>query len=282
MTTLNSFSFLGSASATSTTAKTGEAKGWASQPASESQINWYKKLCEQKDEPVNELLFADKSAIGKEIEKLMKINRPSKMQMELIQKKLDNIATFGIELTFEVPVLTELTGGKEGTASKFIEFLIGFERDNYDKALPTEKQLQRLCEYYLCEEVAFEEYDVARRISVDESKGYWRKLTVEEFVNELNNKLNRRTASDIIEKYSPIHLAWKQKRATIEQRKYIMELQERMAFRYKPRVIETGVTFEGETFEFTTDVHETGSREYQSLTELELYMMSQDQAPSSS
>jgi predicted component of type VI protein secretion system len=206
----------------------------------------------------------------------MKINKPSKIQMDLIQKKLDNIATFGIELTFEVPVLSDLTGGKDGTASQFIEFLINFERDNYDKALPTEKQLQRLCEYYLCEEVAFEEYNVKRRVALGD--GLWRKLTVEEFVAELNNRLNRREASTIIEKYAPIHLAWKQKRATIEQRKYIMELQERMAYRYKPRVIETGVTFEGETFEFTTDIHETGSKEYAPLTELELYMLSQDQA----
>ena len=242
--------------------------------ATENQIKFYSDLCAQRNlqpqEDVANLSYAEVSSL---IEELKKHTPPSQSQIELIERKILNLQS--MEILINLPDTSKLTGGKEGSASKLIETLMQLEAKHIETAPPSENQLSFMVNMYLCPDVNFEEYGIARRITLEEN--LWRKLTPQEFADEIIKKMNRKEASKFIDKHRGTFHIWKSTRIKIEQEKYIRTLEARLSDTSVPTPTEWVVDIEGNLIQQTTKTEHSPSG-YTPLDELELKMLSAEEA----
>ncbi len=275
-------------------------------PATAGQIKYYHDLCKQRNiEPqdVNNFTFETMSA---EIQRLMKIYPPSPAQVKLINDKVNNLKLiidnmhFTDEQIEELkaneedvvsiiiiglidnnlnldPIMKELTGGRDGTASKLIENLIGVEKQLSNIQEPTEKQIEIMVNMFLCPDVPFESYGISRKIELEE--GLWRKPTPEEFAKQIKSTLTKADASKFIDNYRGAFYEWKKTRIRPEQLRYIMELERRLANQSPTTEINEAYTIDGDTIQIGEHKREyISGTEYVPHTQEQLVQFSIEQA----
>lgn len=243
------------------------------------QIKYYLDLCRQKSvTPVNYVQLTH-DELGKLIEQLRLYTPVTENQLKMIHEKLESLRSMGIEI--KEPDYGKLTGGREGTASSMIEKLIQLERENNDKMQPTEQQLQFIVAMYLCPDVPFEYFNIAKHVEL--GGGTWRKFTADEFAEEVRTHMSKRDASSFIDTYRGVYHEWKSTRITPSQMEYIRELEMRMANISTPKITEWYVSFAG-TLEMSTTkkVGDNGKqwspKGYEGMSDFDLLQFSVDDA----
>lgn len=196
-----------------------------SRPSSPNQHKFYLDLCEQKRRtPVDGYDAMSFNQLSILIDELKEIRPVSDAQIAAINSCLERLNAVGISIDINID---ELTGGREGTASAYIEKL--FELTNKHcppEAKPaSDKQLEYVSSMYLCPSVNFEDYGVERWIYLD--NGMKRRPTGAEFIADLKTKFDSITISDFINKNRGEFNEWRKTRIRPGQLKHIMTLLER-------------------------------------------------------
>ncbi len=255
----------------------------AGRKATDAQLKHYYELCNTK-----ELTPVDvKGKAFDEMDQLIKHTRTLRSvgQKYLIEKKVNDLDALGKKVN--IPDVDTLTGGEAGTASALIRALITQEQELQHQAPVTEGQLDFLMDMFLCPDVDFESYEVERRIELDEinehtGTNFWRYFTPEEFEGQLKEKLNKKSASELIEKNKAEFYKWQSSRAKIRQREHIRELEARLADMSVPKEVIPTVEWviddngdmqmvEGTVEQHTKDYAPKG---YEGLDDMQLLMMS--------
>lgn len=245
----------------------------------QGQVKYYLDLCRQKGvTPVNYMRMTYEE-LAKVIEELRLYIPVSENQLKMIREKIESLRGMGIEI--KEPDYSKLTGGRGGSASTLIEQLLQKERENSDKMLPTEQQLQFIVGMYLCPDVPFENFDIKRRVELEGGK--WRKFTPDEFAEEVRLHMTKRDASAFIDMHRGVYHEWKSTRITQSQMEYIRELEKRMADIHTPRITEWYVSMSG-TLEMQTTkkVGDNGKywapKGYEGMSDFDLLQFSTDDA----
>lgn len=245
-------------------------------PATSGQIKYYNDLCRQrniKPQPASNFNF---ETMSDEIKRLMSFYPASPAQVKLIHDKIESLKLIISNMHFTdeqveafrlnkpnvisiiiaglidnnlnlEPIMTKLTGGKNGTASKLIENLIAIERQFSDMQMATEKQVEILVNMFLCPDVPFENVGISRRVELED--GLWRKPTPEEFANQIKATLTKADASKFIDDYRGAFYDWKKTRIRPEQLRYIMELERRLGSQSPTTEVNEAYTLDGDVVE---------------------------------
>ena len=223
----------------------------ANQPQSANQVKVYHDICNRRGIPpqnISKLNFEQTSAL---IQELTTSIPASKAQLDSITSRIAELQSHGINISITDEELKSLTGGTDGTADTKIKELIEIKKKYVSEDALTPNQLNHLIKMYLCPDVPFEEYNVPRKYPIDHLESYssdmdydeqatqlWRRLTPDEFANEIKKKINKQTASEIISKYGPAFFKWSRSRITKKQINRIRQLEDRMSNITKPRIYE--------------------------------------------
>lgn len=199
-------------------------------PMSPAQEKYYSDLCLQKNVVPVDLTGKSYDEVSIMIKELREFFPASPAQIRLIKEKAS-----ALNLNIDESKLKKLTGGREGSASKLIAQLIEKEREIGDTIEPTEAQLKYIVSMFYCVDVDFSEHDIKKRVDLED--GLWRLMTPNEFAKEVSAKMSRKEASAFIDKYRSAHHAWLNTRISVEQEKYIRQLEERLADLYVPKQV---------------------------------------------
>ena len=274
-------------------------------PPSKGQIKFYSDLCKQKrvkPRNVNEFTY---DTMSEEIQRLLAYHPASDSQIKLINDKVKNLNKLMSNLNFTEeqiqqfeedkdnvisiiilgiikkdlelePIISKLTGGMEGTASKLIEGLISVERHFNEIQPPSPNQLKLLTSMFLCPDVAFEDYGVSRKIELED--GMWRKPSPEEFAEKLKENFTYSKASEFLNKYRGQFHEWKKTRIRPEQMRYIMQLESYMGNDNTPGVVEVATTMDGEVINLAQGKEYINGAAFVPHTEEQLIQFSIEQA----
>lgn len=279
---------------------------------SAGQIKFYSDLCKQKSEmpqPIDNFTFETMSA---EIDRLIKIFKPSPSQIELIREKVRALNAINSTLELDragyskiigdcpeelrnqfntyiynnamntdiimtMKDVKELTGGKDGTASKLISVLINLEKAHADNMPPEESQIKALLSMFMYPDANFEDYNIPRRVELED--GLWRKPTPVEFVTHIQSNMNKRDALTFLDMHRGGFYEWKQTRIRPEQLRYIMQLEKQMGDDSKLSKVETAVLIDGTTTIVPAETRENiKGTAYVAHTEEQLIQFSIEQA----
>ena len=215
---------------------------------SDARIKFYTDLCVQRHlVPKNHLLMSPND-MTTEINEMKKFYPANDAQLGGIKKRIAQLQQMGVTVA-DIPdeKLFKLTGGQNGTASQYINFLSKQIKENSDKAPASEEQVATLSEMFLCVTVDFESWGLSRKINLE--GGLWRRCTSEEFTAQIREKITHKYASHIIDKYRAIFYNWKRNRASEEQKKLIRNLENRLIETKKPEVVELAFDLDGNIIE---------------------------------
>lgn len=192
--------------------------------ATPGQLEFITRLCEQKKQPLPENMqnftFDEASA---EIERLKSIFPVSAKQIDLINKTIAELEAAKVHV--DAPDINTLTGGREGTASKFITELLTL-RKIWVKTPITDAQWERgLLPMVGCIDIDFESAGVARYETLD--NGFKRFKTVPELEEACRNAFSFTSASEFIGKWTPTLNEWRSTRIRPGQATRILQLLER-------------------------------------------------------
>lgn len=239
--------------------------------ASLAQIKYYTDLCEQKNvTPVDTGNISSK-VIRELIDELKAIVTVSTSQIDMLKRLGEET-----NVTISNELISKLTGGKDGSASKLIEQLLERKRSMGNQLPPTEAQVKFLVDMFLCPDVAFEEFDIKKKRQVGDNT--YVLMTPAEFASEVQNKIHMSEASAFIDKYRGIFFTWKNSRATLEQIKYIRQLEERLSTKREAIAIEFAISETGEVVELPHNKPVSENNLYNKLTDLELAQMGKESA----
>ena len=280
--------------------------------ASPGQIKFYLDLCTQKNEvsqPTESFTFDTMSA---EIDRLMKISKPSQKQVDIIREKVQSLNALDATLELDraaykriIGVCPEellnqfntyiynnalntniimtsndvmnLSGGREGTASKLIEILINLEKAHADSLPPEESHIKSMLSMFLYPDANFEDFNISRKIDLGE--GLWRKPTPQEFVDSILANMSKREALTFLDTHRGGFYEWKSTRIRPEQLRYIMQLEKQMGDDSKLSKVENAVMLDGSTVQVPAETRENikGSA-YTQHTEEQLLQFTVEQA----
>jgi hypothetical protein len=149
----------------------------------------------------------------------------SEAQKDRINKQLAILANAGQHIKVD---FSTLTGGKNGTAWSFSEFLNEkIKAINPDDIPASVEQLNYIAGMFLCPDVPLADLGVTTRIELEEG---WRKPTKEEIVAELTElKISKAKASEFIDKNKVAFYDWKNSRISEKTVNFIKTLQDRVA-----------------------------------------------------
>ena len=213
------------------------------------QLKYYTDLCKQRNIKPEETASLDYDKVSAMIKEMLKFYPASPAQLDLIRDKLANIRKLGYDAKTTEDDLKRLTGGREGTASKFIETLIAKETELEANAPITENQLKTIVSYFFCPDIDFESHNIPRRIDIDVEKGLWRKPTPQEFAENIASTFNKKSASEFINQSGSIFYDWKKTRIRPNQLNYIKELEKQLCNDSKLREVRVAVDTDGKIVE---------------------------------
>lgn len=171
-----------------------------------------------------------------EVDRLNKITPASDAQKQKIRELMDTLAKMGQPVIHDVYMIDQLTGGKEGTASKFIQQLQAEIEKNAHLVPITEGQINTLMSWYLCPDVPFENFGISRTVKLPEvSPKAWRYMYEDEFRHELATKISKQNASQFIDTFRGTVYTWRNSRISDGQFNRIRQLEQRMASLYVPK-----------------------------------------------
>ena len=235
------------------------------------QIKYYTDLCEQKQvQPVDVSNITSKK-IHALIDELKSMAIVSIHQKIMIDRLCEETGT-----TIPIEILKKLTGGKDGSASKLIEQLLERKRSMGNQLPPTEAQVKFLQDMFLCPDVAFEEFGIQKKRKISDDT--YVLMTPSEFAEEVKAKIHMSEASNFIDKHRGVFFTWKNSRVTLEQIKYIRQLEERLSTKREAIAIEFAISETGEVVELPHNKPVSEVNLYNPLTELELMQMGKKSA----
>lgn len=244
----------------------------------ERQVQYYLDLCVQRRVAPQNYTKMTYDELAKVIEELRKFYPASEAQINIIKDKVASLNALG--KTIIEPNYATLTGGREGSASKLIEMFITMEKELSNSMQPTDKQIEFLVGMYLCPDVPFEKHEVNK--TVDLGNGQWRKLTPDEFAEEIKSKMSKAQASKFIDDYRGAFHTWKTTRVRPEQVKYIRDLEARMSNLTPTTAIEWAIDEEGNLVQVIKKAVDKSKvyapTAYVAIDELELMMYSVQEA----
>lgn len=171
-----------------------------------------------------------------EVDRLQRITPASDAQKQKIRDLMDTLAKMGQPVLHDVYMIDQLTGGKEGTASKFIQELQAEIEKNAHLVPVTDGQINTLMSWYLCPDVPFENFGITRTVKMPEiSPKAWRYMYEDEFRHELATKMTKQNASQFIDTFRGVVYTWRNSRINDQQFAYIRQLEQRMASLYVPK-----------------------------------------------
>lgn len=279
--------------------------GGYNRPSTKAQHDLYYTLCERKNVKPARVEQWDSQRLSREIDRLDKLpTSPSPAQLEKIMSLHEELSQIIKLEPLTKEFIDSLTGGRNGTASSFIETLQQQLRDNEHLAPPTEQQIRQITSWFLCPDIPFEAYNINTRITTERFVSYstetnkgitesgreielsdsqWILMTPEEFASELKRKLKREQAREFIGRYQSTFLEWAKTRLSQGQEQRIRQLEEDL-MTLEPTSF--GVAFNirnGEIVE--EEIQRPNSRlrmethdAYTPLTELEIKQMSFERA----
>ncbi len=216
-----------------------------------------------------------------EISELSKRPAPaSASQLEKINTIIGELTTAGMRINISQEKMSTLTGGKDGTASQLITFLLSKRQEAGVTSPASTAQIDTIASWFLCPDIPFENLEITKKVSMpDISPTAWRLMTPEEFVAELTAKLNREQASKFIDDNRASYYQWKKTRITDSQVKYIRQLDERMANIESQAEVTFAVDMEGNLVEVSTAKKNTyNPRAHEPLTDIQIGQLSYQEA----
>lgn len=274
---------------------------------SDKSYSFYLDLCKRKRVDVMPKSAFTRESMSSTIDALQQ--QPDKIsdrQLEKVASIYDNLRKLGAEIKyFTEKELFAMTGGADGTASKYITFLLQKEANLNDIQPLTEEQQNVMVPWMLCPDVPFESLTIVRPegsklIEVNRTKpveqmkawssdmpapaGAWRLMTPDEFADELASKITKKDANALIDQYRGIFYDWKKTRITQRQIEHVRKIEQRMADMFVPKEVEQAFDWEtGEEIIIkTVDSHvDRGESQYVGYTpieEVELLQMSVQEA----
>jgi hypothetical protein len=204
----------------------------------------------------------------------------SPSQMLKINETIAEMQAHGAKINISAEKLNSLTGGREGTASKMIEFLMQQKAKLNIVAPASEAQINTIAEWFLCPDIAFEDYNIERKVSMPSvSPTAWRFMTPDEFKTQLQEELSRSEASKMIDQYRAVFYEWKKSRITKAQMNHIRQLDERLASIESQAEVTFAVDQDGNIIEVATANKNTyNPRAHEPLTEHQLMQLSYKEA----
>lgn len=186
-----------------------------------------------------------------EIEELNKRTMPpTQRQMEIINATIKELQEAGMKIAISAEKIASLTGGREGTASKMIDFLFSKRREMTVDLPITDNQAAALADWFWCPDIPFEDFNISkRRMRPDIGPKAWERLTPEEFLAEIKSAFTRQEASKFIDDHREKYFHWKRTRITSSQMEYIRKLDERLANIYSVREVGFAIGEDGEIIE---------------------------------
>ena len=173
-----------------------------------------------------------------EVQRLRKMTPASGAQKEKIKSLINILNRMGKPVEYDVYMIDQLTGGKDGTASAFINSLQA-EIDKDEHLVPiTDGQINTLVNWYLCPDVPFENFGITRIVKLPEiSPRAWRFMEQDEFIDQLYTKMTKVDASEFIGTFKSAVYDWRNTRINDAQFNRIRQLEERMASLYVPKEV---------------------------------------------
>lgn len=245
--------------------------GTQEKQASLAQIKYYTDLCEQKNVTPVDTSNISSRVIRELIDELKAIVTVSESQIEMLKRLGEET---GVIISNEL--ISKLTGGKEGSASKLIEQLLERKRSMGNTLPPTEAQVKFLVDMFLCPDIPFEEFGIQKKRKISDDT--YVLMTPNEFSEEIKAKIHMSEASNFIDKHRGTFFTWKNSRATLEQIKYIKQLEERLSTKREAVAIEFAISETGEVVELPHNKPVSENNLYNPLTELELMQMGKKSA----
>jgi len=197
----------------------------ADKPSTPRQHKFYLDLCEQKRRtPVEGYESMSFNSLSSLIEELKDLRPVSDAQLQALNNCLERLAKVGIFPDIDID---NLTGGREGTASKTLDYLFKLVNKHCppEPQPPSQKQLEYVASMYLCPAVNFEDYGIDRWIYLED--GMKRRPTSEEFIDALRKAFDRASISDFINKNRAEFNEWRATRIRPGQLKHILSLLEK-------------------------------------------------------
>lgn len=217
----------------------------------------------------------------KEIDELRLLPAPaSAKQLEIIRKTIAEMNEQGAKVNISEQKIASLTGGREGTASKLIDFLFTQRQRLSIEAPPSDNQIDRLVEWFACPDIPFENYGVEKKIPMPHvSEKAWRHMLPDEFKEELRTKMTRAQASQLIDAHRTDFYNWKSSRITQNQMKYIRQLDERLARVVSTQEVNYAIDNEGNIIEVgKSNANTYAPRAHEPLSDFQLMMLSVTEA----
>ena len=252
-------------------------------PASEKMQKWLLDLSKRHNqattaEDIAQMSFTQvRDAIG---ELQHKPAPASPSQMQKIHETIAELVAHGMNIRISQEKLSSLTGGREGTGSKMIEFLLQQKSKLNIVAPASEAQMNTIAEWFLCPDIPFEDFQINKKVMMpDVSPTAWRFLTPDEFKAELAEGLTRSDASRMIDQYRATFYEWKKSRITKAQMSHIRQLDERLASIESQAEVTFAVDQDGTVIEVSTANKNTyNPRAHEPLTEHQLMQLSTKEA----
>lgn len=239
--------------------------------ASLAQIKYYLDLCEQKNVTPKDVSNITSKDIRILIDELKAIVKVSQAQLDMLIKLSEET-----QVTLTDELISNLTGGKDGSCSKLIEQLLERKRKMGNQLPPTEAQVKFLTDMFLCPDIPFEDFGIEKKRLVGDNT--YVLMTPSEFASEIKAKIHMSEASNFIDKHRGVFFTWKNSRATLEQIKYIRALEERLSTKRESIAIEFAISETGEVVELPHNKPVSEVNLYNPLTELELMQMGKKSA----
>lgn len=238
-----------------------------------------------------------------EIKELQALPTPaSDKQLEIIANTIKELNDAGDKINISQAKLHSLTGGREGTGSKMIEWLFARRQSLNIQQPPSDSQLDTLTEWFLCPDIPFESLSIAVEdeikpganmsdshtdtVCVEKkvlmphvSATAWRWMLPEEFKAELKAKLTRSQASKLISEYRGTFYTWKSSRTTKAQMDHIRRLDQRLANIESQAEVTFGIDQDGNVEEVSTSKKNTyNPRAHEPLSDIQLAQLSVEEA----
>lgn len=200
----------------------------------------------------------------------------SDAQLEKIGNIMEEMRQHGAKISISEEKINSLTGGRDGTASKMIEFLNAKKAELNIVAPASEAQVKTISEWFLCPDIPFEDFNVTKKVMMpDVSATAWRYFTPEEFKAEITSAMTKQEASRFIDQYRGTFYDWKKTRITQAQMKHIRQLDERLANIESQAEVTFAQDLDGNVVEVSTANKNTyNPRAHEPLTEQQLMQMS--------
>mgnify|MGYP003575005404 CR=1 FL=1 len=257
-----------------TRATTGGGNG-GNRPPSDKQKELYNSLCLRKKRVPANINEMTAEQLGKAIEELLALPEPaSPKQIEMLKdmfKELIELGASDVRMPSD-KFFNTLTGGRDGSASQWIERTRQKRKSFYSVMQPSEEQLERLVSWYLCPDIPWEQLETKdiettdffgnymrgkaepirtkvemEDIFIAEGVPAWRKMTADEFREELASKLTYSLASGVLDRYMGKFYEWRRTRIQPGRIKFIRDLEKSLANLRKPKVLKQHA--DGEYFE---------------------------------